>query len=113
MAVIAYLFLARKHPFNVKTGSDHKSEILYKEPDLGLLKPFSQLATDFIKKGLIKNRDKRPTAKDLLSHPWLSTIKQSSRSKPENKSIKGVKRQLTEESLRVTTQAANDSSHYS
>ena len=75
VTVIAYLFLTRKHPFKNKTDVD-KTAILYSDPDFYALRHYTPEARDFIKKGLKKNRNKRPSALDLLDHPWLSSVKE-------------------------------------
>jgi len=74
VAVIAYLFLTTNHPFENKADGDKTAAIFCSEPDHTLLWKYTPEARDFISKGLTKSRSKRPSALDLLSHPWLSSV---------------------------------------
>ena len=72
--VIAYILLSGRPPFRGKT----KPEIFHSisnnplKFDHEIWAHVSDEAKDFIMKSLIKDKTKRPDAKELINHPWMN-----------------------------------------
>ena len=71
------MLLSGKNPFPGRDKTQVRNMILLKEIDM--TKPqfnnVSKEAKDFIRKALTKDIERRWSAKQLLSHPWLLGLK--------------------------------------
>ncbi|KAH0486820.1 MAG: hypothetical protein KVP17_001111 [Porospora cf. gigantea B] len=69
---ILYLILTARLPFLGRTLSEVKHEVLHREPkwqeDCSHL---SDSAVDLLKKCLAKDQKRRPSAREVLGHPWF------------------------------------------
>eukprot|EP00923_Selenidium_pygospionis_P037862 GHVN01066265.1.p1 GENE.GHVN01066265.1~~GHVN01066265.1.p1 ORF type:complete len:406 (-),score=45.12 GHVN01066265.1:642-1859(-) len=71
LGVMVYLMLFGKYPFEAQDHKTIVTQILKNEPDYTKGSP-SPLAVDFMKKLLMKNPEKRMSARNALQHPWVS-----------------------------------------
>lgn len=74
LGVMIYLMLFGKYPFEAQDQKTIVQQILKTEPDYakGSVAP-SAGAVDFMKKLLVKNPEKRMTAREALQHEWVSS----------------------------------------
>ncbi|KAG1714863.1 Death-associated protein kinase 2 [Nymphon striatum] len=74
IGVLTYILLSGASPFlgdSVQETYENITAVDYNF-DEQYFNQTSDLAKDFIRKLLVKNPRKRPTAKDCLAHPWIS-----------------------------------------
>ena len=73
IGIITYMLLSGRAPFSGKTKKDMHNLILATEINVNkkYFDEISSEAKDFIKKCCTKNQINRPTAADLLKHPWI------------------------------------------
>ena len=80
MGVILFIMLTGHHPFDLNgTNTDEEiEEIIKRNPQPPLESPvathLSDSAKDLIKKLMTKNKKKRMTSEELLSHPWIRGV---------------------------------------
>jgi calcium-dependent protein kinase len=72
--VITYILLSGSPPFNAASDAEMKKKILEGKYDIEgkVWDAVSDEAKDFIKELLTYDKDKRPSASDALSHPWIT-----------------------------------------
>jgi calcium-dependent protein kinase len=75
IGVLAYALLSAKAPFAGRNDQElfdkiqHCGEELkFPSPDFDIV---SEMAKDFIRHLLVKDEASRPTARELLNHPWM------------------------------------------
>lgn len=75
IGVLAYALLSAKAPFTGRNDQELFDKIQHCDGELKFPSPdfdnVSELAKDFIRQLLVKDEASRPTASDLLSHPWM------------------------------------------
>ena len=73
IGVITFALLTGDLPFYNPEGKDTENQILTKEITKNSFKDFnlSENAFDFVRLSLAKNQNKRPSAEQLLDHPWI------------------------------------------
>jgi len=70
IGVSLYTYLTQRVPFYAE--SDIEMQINAKRKDIEKLGDFSDEVNDIILKMLNKKSEERPTASELLQHPWLA-----------------------------------------
>ena len=72
IGIIAHVLLCGSAPFDGETNRKLEDAILYDQPSFGGIKSsLAPEAIQFIMKCLNKKAEQRPTAKQLLNHPWI------------------------------------------
>ena len=77
MGVIAHILLSGVAPFPGRTKEQIAPAVCKKELDFHLFSRYYQggkLVKDFLSKCLSKKAENRPTAEELLEHPWITTM---------------------------------------
>ena len=78
VAVIAYMLISGEPPFPATTKEDLDRMVTKSNPlyDGQGFKKVSSNAKNFLKRGLIKDPKKRPSAAELLEDPWMACHKE-------------------------------------
>ena len=77
LGVIVYVMLAHKFPFPGNSKQDITDRITSsRPPDMRPFDKFGhvEILKDFVASCLDKNAKTRPTAAELLTHPWITTF---------------------------------------
>eukprot|EP00903_Cladosiphon_okamuranus_P008825 g8452.t1 len=75
LGVVMWVLLTGRHPFGVDLSEkEFARRVAEVEPDLKFLRHVSPEGKDLVRRLLARNPEERPSAQQVLSHPWLRAV---------------------------------------